>query len=65
MNPKIVEGQTTQWSKELEALSKLNTEPFMGASHNISIHLANRFQRRRFLEINQSETRITCDRQVS
>ena len=28
------------------------------ASYQVSIHLAKRFQRRRFLEINQSEKRI-------
>jgi hypothetical protein len=36
------------------ALRKLNTEP----SHQISVHLAKQFQRRRFLEIDQLETRI-------
>jgi hypothetical protein len=41
------------------ALRKLNTEPSIGASHQISVHLAKQFQRRRFLEINQPETRIT------
>ena len=39
-------------------LRKLNTEPSIGASHQISVHLAKQFQRRRFLEINQPETRI-------
>ena len=39
-------------------LRKLNTEPSMGASYQISVHLAKQFQRRRFLEIDQSETRI-------
>jgi hypothetical protein len=38
------------------ALRKLNTEP----SHQVSIHLAKQLQRRRCLEINQSETRIAC-----
>ena len=43
------------------ALRKLNTEPFIDASYQVSVHLATRFQRRRiFLEINQSETRIAC-----
>jgi hypothetical protein len=42
-------------------LNKLYTEPSIGASYQISIHLAIRFQRRRFfLEINQSETIIAC-----
>jgi hypothetical protein len=40
------------------ALRKLNTEPSIGASHQISVHLAKHFQRRRFLEIDQPETRI-------
>jgi hypothetical protein len=40
------------------ALRKLNTEPSIGASHQVLVHLAKQFQRRRFLEINQPETRI-------
>jgi hypothetical protein len=40
------------------ALRKLNTEPSIGASQQVSVHLAKQFQRRRFLEINQPETRI-------
>jgi hypothetical protein len=35
-----------------------NTEPSIGASHHILVHLAKQFQKRRFLEINQPETRI-------
>ena len=30
------------------------------ASYQVSDHLAKQFQRRKFLEINQSETRIAC-----
>ena len=30
------------------------------ASYQVSVHLAMWFQRRRFLEIDQSETRIAC-----
>jgi hypothetical protein len=30
------------------------------ATYQVSVHLAKRFQRRRFLEIDQSETRIAC-----
>jgi hypothetical protein len=33
------------------ALKKLNTEPSIGASHQVSIHLAKQLQRRRFVEI--------------
>jgi hypothetical protein len=40
------------------ALRKLNTEPSIGASHQVSVHLAKQFQRRNILEINQPETRI-------
>jgi hypothetical protein len=40
------------------ALRKLNTEPSIGASHQVLVHLAKQFQGRRFLEINQPETRI-------
>jgi hypothetical protein len=46
------------------ALRKLNTEPSVGASHQISAHFAKQFQRRRFLEINQSKTRIACGSHV-
>ena len=42
------------------ALRKLNTEPSIGASHQVSVHLAEQLQRRRFLEIDQSETRMAC-----
>jgi hypothetical protein len=37
----------------------LNTESSIDASHQISVHLGKQFQRR-FLEIDQPETRITC-----
>jgi hypothetical protein len=54
-----------QWAEPVSltfhsALRKLNTEPSIGASHQISVHLAKRLQRRGFLEINQSETTMAC-----
>ena len=42
------------------ALRKLDTEPSIGASHQVSVHLAKQVQRRRFIEIDQSETRMAC-----
>jgi hypothetical protein len=39
--------------------------PSINASYQVSVHLAKRFQRRRFLEIDQSETRIACGGHVS
>jgi hypothetical protein len=45
-------------------LRKLNTEPSIGASQQVSVHLVKQLQRSRFLEINQSETRMACDGHV-
>ena len=39
-------------------MSNLHRGPSIDASYQVSIHLAKRFQRRRFLEISHSETRI-------
>jgi hypothetical protein len=44
------------------SLRKLNTEPSIGASRQLSVHLAKQFQRRRFLEINQPERLIQRER---
>jgi hypothetical protein len=42
-------------------LRKLYAEPFIGASYQVSVQLAKRFQEEKiFLEIDQSETRIDC-----
>jgi hypothetical protein len=34
--------------------------PSIDASYQVSVHLAKWFQKRRFLKISQSETRIAC-----
>jgi hypothetical protein len=35
-------------------------EPSIDASYQVSVHLAKQFHQRRFLEIDQSETRTAC-----
>jgi hypothetical protein len=42
-----------------EEMSNLYREPPIDETYQVSVHLAKRIQRRRFLEIDQSETRIT------
>jgi hypothetical protein len=44
----------TDW----EEMSNLHRGHSIDASYQVSVHLAKRFQRKRFLEIDQSETRI-------
>jgi hypothetical protein len=41
-----------------DEMSNIYREPTIVASYEISVHLEEWFQRRRFLEINQSETRM-------
>jgi hypothetical protein len=47
-----------------DRLSSLYRGPSIDASYQVSDHLAKQFQRRRFLEIDQSETRIAYDDHV-
>jgi hypothetical protein len=60
-----------QWAEPVSltchfALRKLYTESSIGASYQILVHLATRFQKRTFFkEINQSETRIACGFSIS
>jgi hypothetical protein len=43
-----------------DKMSNPYREPSIDASYQVSVHLANWFQRRRFLENDQLETRIAC-----
>ena len=45
---------------DLDKMSNLYRGLSIDASYQVSVHLAKWFQRRFFLEINQSETRIVC-----
>ena len=47
-----------------DEMSNLYRRPSKDASYQVSVHLAKWFQRRRFLEIDQSETRIFCGSHV-
>jgi hypothetical protein len=50
----------TDW----DGLSNLHRRPSIDASYQVSDHLAKRFQRRKFLEIDQSVTRIAYEGHV-
>jgi hypothetical protein len=43
-----------------DEMSYLYRGPSIDSSYEVSVHLAKQFQRRIFLEIDQSETRIGC-----
>ena len=43
-----------------DKMSNPYREPSIDASYQVSVHLTKQFQRRRFLEIDQLETRIAC-----
>jgi hypothetical protein len=47
-----------------DKMSNLYKEPSIDASYKVSVHLAKQFQRTRFLETDQSETRIACGSHV-
>ena len=47
-----------------DRMRNLYRGPSIDASYHVSDHLAERFQRKRFLEINQSETKIACSDHV-
>ena len=43
-----------------DGMNNLYRGPSIDASYQVSVHLAKRYQWGRFLEIDQSETRIAC-----
>jgi len=43
-----------------DEISSLYRGPSIDAAYQVSVHLAKRFQKRRFKKIHQSETRIAC-----
>jgi hypothetical protein len=45
-------------------MSNLHRGPSIDASYQVSVQLAKQFQERRFLEIDQSETRMACGSHV-
>jgi hypothetical protein len=47
-----------------DEMSNLYRGTAIDASYQVSVHLAMRFQRRRFLKIGQSETKIVYDSHV-
>ena len=47
-----------------DEISNLYRGPSIDTSYQVSVQLAKKFQGRRFLEIDQSETRIACDGHV-
>jgi hypothetical protein len=44
-----------------DEISNIHRGPSIDASYQVSVQFAKQFQGRRFLEIDQSETRIACD----
>jgi hypothetical protein len=47
-----------------DEMSNLYRRPSIDASYQVSVHLAKQFQKRRFLKIGQSETKIACSGHV-
>jgi hypothetical protein len=48
------------WLTDRDKIKNLYRGPSIDASYQGSVHLAKRFQRKRFFKIGQSETRIAC-----
>jgi hypothetical protein len=48
------------FATDRDGMSNFYRGPSIDASYQVSDHLAKRFQRKRFFEIDQSEKRIAC-----
>jgi hypothetical protein len=59
-NQKQLLSVVAMFVNDRDKMSNPYREPSIDASYQVSVHLAKRFQRRRFLEIDQLETRIAC-----
>ena len=51
---------TAMFVNDRDKMSNPYRDPSIDASYQVSVHSAKQFQRRRFLEIDQLETRIAC-----
>ena len=60
-NKKQELSMTTMFVNESKRMSNLYRGPSIDASYQVSVYLAKLCQSRRFLEIDQSETRMACD----
>jgi hypothetical protein len=59
----VTQAQPTE-PLDRDEISNLYRGPSIDASYQVSVQLAKQFQGRRFLEIDQSETRIACGSHV-
>ena len=64
MLPTTFHSMVGMFVTDHDGMSNLYRGPSIDASYQVSVNLAKRFQRKRFLEIDQSETRIACDGHV-
>jgi hypothetical protein len=57
---KVSDTGSAHWASSFSNHLNLHRGHSIDASYQVSVHLAKWFQRRRFLKIGQSETRIAC-----
>ena len=64
MLPTTFHSMVGMFVTDHDGMSNLYRGPSIDASYQVSVNLAKRFQRKRFLEIDQSETSIAYGRHV-